>query len=152
MWWNISLGYWNRINVIPQAFHCVCYITFIFHDDKKKTIKLIWLDIRNSCIEIQLWFFIYKAIYRIWLNEWFERWTILKYISHLFSISAVKRLMREAKELSEATSDYYAQPLSDNLFEWHFTVGQFGMNIDSFINVNSILIIKKFTYSPFDLD
>ena len=31
--------------------------------------------------------------------------------------------MREAKELSEATSDYYAQPLSDNLFEWHFTVG-----------------------------
>ena len=38
-------------------------------------------------------------------------------------ISAVKRLMREAKELSEATSDYYAQPLSDNLFEWHFTVG-----------------------------
>lgn len=35
---------------------------------------------------------------------------------------AVKRLMREAKELSEATSDYYAQPLSDNLFEWHFTV------------------------------
>ena len=30
--------------------------------------------------------------------------------------------MREAKELSEATSDYYAQPLSDNLFEWHFTV------------------------------
>ena len=39
--------------------------------------------------------------------------------------------MREAKELSEATSDYYAQPLSDNLFEWHFTVGQFGMNIDS---------------------
>ena len=38
-------------------------------------------------------------------------------------VSAVKRLMREAKELSEATSDYYAQPLSDNLFEWHFTVG-----------------------------
>ena len=135
MWWKIS-----------------CYITFIFHDDKKKTIKLIWLDIRNSCIKIQLWFFIYKAIYRIWLNELFERWTILKYISHLFSISAVKRLMREAKELSEATSDYYAQPLSDNLFEWHFTVGQFGMNIDSFIKLNSILIIKKLTYSPFDLD
>ena len=39
-----------------------------------------------------------------------------------FLIPAVKRLMREAKELSEATSDYYAQPLSDNLFEWHFTV------------------------------
>ena len=37
-------------------------------------------------------------------------------------ISAVKRLMREAQELAEATYDYYAQPLSDNLFEWHFTV------------------------------
>jgi len=35
---------------------------------------------------------------------------------------AVKRLMREAIELKDATSDYYAQPLSDNLFEWHFTV------------------------------
>jgi len=35
---------------------------------------------------------------------------------------AVKRLMREAQELSEATSQYHAQPLEDNLFEWHFTV------------------------------
>ncbi|XP_028409977.1 ubiquitin-conjugating enzyme E2 J1-like [Dendronephthya gigantea] len=35
---------------------------------------------------------------------------------------AVKRLMREARELCEATSQYYAQPLEDNLFEWHFTV------------------------------
>ena len=30
--------------------------------------------------------------------------------------------MREAQELSEATYDYFAQPLADNLFEWHFTV------------------------------
>ncbi|XP_031561462.1 ubiquitin-conjugating enzyme E2 J1-like [Actinia tenebrosa] len=35
---------------------------------------------------------------------------------------AVKRLMREAKELHQATELYYAQPLEDNLFEWHFTV------------------------------
>lgn len=35
---------------------------------------------------------------------------------------AVKRLFREAKELNEATEEYYAQPLEDNLFEWHFTV------------------------------
>jgi len=34
----------------------------------------------------------------------------------------VKRLMREAEELREPTVDYYAQPLDDNLFEWHFTV------------------------------
>lgn len=30
--------------------------------------------------------------------------------------------MREAKELNEPTELYYAQPLEDNLFEWHFTV------------------------------
>lgn len=35
---------------------------------------------------------------------------------------AVKRLMREALELHEATDGYYAYPLEDNLFEWHFTV------------------------------
>jgi len=35
---------------------------------------------------------------------------------------AVKRLMREAAEMSNATSDYFAAPLEDNLFEWHFTV------------------------------
>uniref|UniRef100_A0A8C4QL29 Ubiquitin-conjugating enzyme E2, J1 n=1 Tax=Eptatretus burgeri TaxID=7764 RepID=A0A8C4QL29_EPTBU len=35
---------------------------------------------------------------------------------------AVKRLMREAIELREPTEQYYAQPLQDNLFEWHFSV------------------------------
>ena len=30
--------------------------------------------------------------------------------------------MREAEELREATHDYHAIPLEDNLFEWHFTV------------------------------
>ncbi|XP_062511615.1 ubiquitin-conjugating enzyme E2 J1-like [Corticium candelabrum] len=35
---------------------------------------------------------------------------------------AVKRLMREAKEMKDPTYHYYAQPLEDNLFEWHFTV------------------------------
>ncbi|KAH0946621.1 hypothetical protein HN011_000503 [Eciton burchellii] len=35
---------------------------------------------------------------------------------------AVKRLMREAQELHEATEEYFASPLEDNLFEWHFTV------------------------------
>ncbi|XP_078001468.1 uncharacterized protein LOC144453969 [Glandiceps talaboti] len=35
---------------------------------------------------------------------------------------AVKRLMREAQELHEPTENYFAQPLDDNLFEWHFTV------------------------------
>lgn len=39
-----------------------------------------------------------------------------------FFIAAVKRLMREAQELNEATEEYCAHPLDDNLFEWHFTV------------------------------
>lgn len=34
----------------------------------------------------------------------------------------VKRLMREALELANPTEEYYACPLEDNLFEWHFTV------------------------------
>ncbi|XP_049863953.1 ubiquitin-conjugating enzyme E2 J1-like [Schistocerca gregaria] len=35
---------------------------------------------------------------------------------------AVKRLMREACELKDSTEEYWARPLDDNLFEWHFTV------------------------------
>lgn len=35
---------------------------------------------------------------------------------------AVKRLMKEAKELSDPSEQYYAQPLEENLFEWHFTI------------------------------
>ncbi|CAH0547617.1 unnamed protein product [Brassicogethes aeneus] len=34
----------------------------------------------------------------------------------------VKRLMREAVELANPTEEYFATPLEDNLFEWHFTV------------------------------
>ncbi|KAF2890484.1 hypothetical protein ILUMI_15689, partial [Ignelater luminosus] len=34
----------------------------------------------------------------------------------------VKRLMREASELAQPTEEYFASPLEDNLFEWHFTV------------------------------
>lgn len=37
-------------------------------------------------------------------------------------VEAVKRLMKEAAELREATEMYAAQPMEDNLFEWHFTV------------------------------
>lgn len=35
---------------------------------------------------------------------------------------SVKRLMQEAKELNQATEQYHAQPLEDNLYEWHFTI------------------------------
>ncbi|GMT14472.1 hypothetical protein PFISCL1PPCAC_5769 [Pristionchus fissidentatus] len=36
--------------------------------------------------------------------------------------AGVRRLMQEAKELREPTEMYHAQPIEDNLFEWHFTV------------------------------
>eukprot|EP01135_Chromosphaera_perkinsii_P003409 Nk52_evm33s242 gene=Nk52_evmTU33s242 len=35
---------------------------------------------------------------------------------------SVKRILQECKELREPTEQYYAQPLEENLFEWHFTV------------------------------
>ena len=31
-------------------------------------------------------------------------------------------MLREAAELHEPTYNYYAQPLEENLFEWHFTI------------------------------
>ncbi|XP_061559927.1 ubiquitin-conjugating enzyme E2 J1 isoform X2 [Phycodurus eques] len=34
----------------------------------------------------------------------------------------VKRLMKEAAELRDPAEHYHAQPLEDNLFEWHFSV------------------------------
>jgi len=34
---------------------------------------------------------------------------------------AVKRIMKEAMELSEPTYEYHAAPLDDNIYEWHFT-------------------------------
>jgi ubiquitin-protein ligase len=47
---------------------------------------------------------------------------LINNIYQFLNFLAVKRLMREAQELAEPTYDYFAQPLSDNLFEWHFTV------------------------------
>lgn len=35
---------------------------------------------------------------------------------------SVKRILTEAKELRDPTDLYYAQPLEENIFEWHFTV------------------------------
>lgn len=62
---------------------------------------------------------------------------------------AVKRLMREAKELSESTSDYYAQPLSDNLFEWHFTVrGPSDTEFDGGVYHGRIILPPEYPMKP----
>jgi ubiquitin-conjugating enzyme E2 J1 len=52
--------------------------------------------------------------------------------------------MREAAEMASATSDYYATPLEDNLFEWHFTVrGPESTDFEVNFDVTSLLKFHK---------
>ncbi|KAI5635884.1 ubiquitin-conjugating enzyme domain-containing protein [Phthorimaea operculella] len=61
----------------------------------------------------------------------------------------VKRLMREALELAEATEEYCARPLEDNLFEWHFTVqGPKGTEFEGGIYHGRILLPKEYPMHP----
>lgn len=61
----------------------------------------------------------------------------------------VKRLMREALELAEATEEYCARPLEDNLFEWHFTVqGPKGTDFEGGIYHGRILLPKEYPMHP----
>ncbi|CAH2983493.1 unnamed protein product [Chilo suppressalis] len=61
----------------------------------------------------------------------------------------VKRLMREALELAEATEEYCARPLDDNLFEWHFTVqGPKGTDFEGGIYHGRILLPKEYPMHP----
>ncbi|XP_041969079.1 ubiquitin-conjugating enzyme E2 J1-like [Aricia agestis] len=61
----------------------------------------------------------------------------------------VKRLMREALELAEATEEYCARPLEDNLFEWHFTVrGPVGTDFEGGIYHGRILLPKEYPMHP----
>lgn len=57
--------------------------------------------------------------------------------------------MREAHELSEATSDYHAQPLADNLFEWHFTVrGPADSDFEGGVYHGRILLPPEYPMKP----
>lgn len=61
----------------------------------------------------------------------------------------VKRLMREAIELADATEEYCARPLEDNLFEWHFTVqGPKGTEFEGGIYHGRILLPKEYPMHP----
>ncbi|XP_026760774.1 ubiquitin-conjugating enzyme E2 J1-like [Galleria mellonella] len=61
----------------------------------------------------------------------------------------VKRLMREAMELAEATEEYCARPLEDNLFEWHFTVqGPKGTDFEGGVYHGRILLPKEYPMHP----
>ncbi|XP_011502712.1 PREDICTED: ubiquitin-conjugating enzyme E2 J1-like [Ceratosolen solmsi marchali] len=62
---------------------------------------------------------------------------------------AVKRLMREAKELHDATDEYYAYPLEENLFEWHFTVqGPPSTDFEGGIYHGKILLPPEYPMKP----
>ncbi|KAL6736361.1 hypothetical protein Aduo_006723 [Ancylostoma duodenale] len=63
--------------------------------------------------------------------------------------AGVKRLMKEAVELREPTEMYYAQPLEDNLFEWHFTVrGPLDSDFDGGIYHGRILFPPEYPMKP----
>jgi ubiquitin-conjugating enzyme E2 J1 len=66
-----------------------------------------------------------------------------------FVFSAVKRLMREACELREATDQYWAHPLEDNLFEWHFTVqGPSGTDFNGGVYHGRIILPPEYPMKP----
>lgn len=61
----------------------------------------------------------------------------------------VKRLMREAIELANPTEEYYACPLEDNLFEWHFTVrGPPGTDFENGYYHGRILLPSQYPMQP----
>ncbi|XP_057679217.1 ubiquitin-conjugating enzyme E2 J1 isoform X3 [Corythoichthys intestinalis] len=62
---------------------------------------------------------------------------------------AVKRLMKEAAELRDPTEHYHAQPLEDNLFEWHFSVrGPPDSDFDGGIYHGRILLPPEYPMKP----
>ncbi|NXS72829.1 UB2J1 enzyme, partial [Pandion haliaetus] len=71
------------------------------------------------------------------------------YMSYTFPFSAVKRLMKEAAELKDPTDHYHAQPLEDNLFEWHFTVrGPPDSDFDGGIYHGRIVLPPEYPMKP----
>lgn len=57
--------------------------------------------------------------------------------------------MREACELSQATDEYFARPLEDNLFEWHFTVrGSPGTEFEDGVYHGRILLPTDYPMKP----
>ncbi|XP_017598389.1 PREDICTED: ubiquitin-conjugating enzyme E2 J1 isoform X2 [Corvus brachyrhynchos] len=70
-------------------------------------------------------------------------------MSYAFFFSAVKRLMKEAAELKDPTDHYHAQPLEDNLFEWHFTVrGPPDSDFDGGIYHGRIVLPPEYPMKP----
>ncbi|XP_018024119.1 ubiquitin-conjugating enzyme E2 J1 [Hyalella azteca] len=65
---------------------------------------------------------------------------------------AVKRLLREAQELHKPTEEYFAQPLEDNLFEWHFTLrGPVNTEFEEGIYHGRIILPSEYPMKPPDI-
>ncbi|CAI2342843.1 unnamed protein product [Caenorhabditis sp. 36 PRJEB53466] len=63
--------------------------------------------------------------------------------------AGVRRLMKEAMELREPTEMYHAQPMEDNLFEWHFTIrGTLGSDFEGGIYHGRIIFPADYPMKP----
>ena len=68
---------------------------------------------------------------------------------NFYYFQAVKRLMQEAQELSQPTSEYFAQPVDDNLFEWHFSVrGPEDSDFDGGVYHGRIILPPEYPMKP----
>uniref|UniRef100_A0A3Q3A6D6 Ubiquitin-conjugating enzyme E2 J1 n=1 Tax=Kryptolebias marmoratus TaxID=37003 RepID=A0A3Q3A6D6_KRYMA len=66
-----------------------------------------------------------------------------------YYLRTVKRLMKEAAELRDPTEHYHAQPLEDNLFEWHFSVrGPPDSDFDGGIYHGRIVLPPEYPMKP----
>ncbi|KAA0194708.1 hypothetical protein HAZT_HAZT010722 [Hyalella azteca] len=60
--------------------------------------------------------------------------------------------MREAQELHKPTEEYFAQPLEDNLFEWHFTLrGPVNTEFEEGIYHGRIILPSEYPMKPPDI-
>ena len=64
--------------------------------------------------------------------------------------SAVKRIMADVRELGKhPSSRYQAQPLEENVFEWHFTIkGPAGSDFENGIYHGRILLPSEYPFKP----
>lgn len=57
--------------------------------------------------------------------------------------------MREAIELKDPTPMYFAQPLEENLFEWHFTIlGPSGTDFEGGLYHGRIILPTEYPMKP----
>ncbi|TCD66461.1 hypothetical protein EIP91_001341 [Steccherinum ochraceum] len=65
-------------------------------------------------------------------------------------LSAVKRIMQEARELAnDPSTDYSAAPLEDDIFEWHCTIrGPSGTEFDGGLYHFRILLPSEYPFRP----